>query len=367
MRAILCERFGDPAEVLAVRDVPDPVCRPGELLVRVSARSVNPSDLLTVRGVYSRTTPLPFVPGFEAVGRVVAVGDGVSAEWLGRRVLPLRGGGTWAELVTCPAEWAVPVPDAIPDAVATQAYINPITVRRLLTVEIPPPPPRGRDGVGVVRESVPSPLPTLTLPTADAAGPLPLPGRERDTAPLLLVNAAGSACGRIAAQEARRLGLRLLAVTRSDAYTDELLALGATVVVNTTHDDLAAAVRGLTGGRGADAALDAIGGETGATLADLIAPGGTLVSYGLLSGSLVPPDLPRAKERGVKVLPFWLKRWVDTCTPEDWHETFRDVLDDIAAGRLVLPVGPVHELADIAAAMRSAAASGRRGKVVLAG
>lgn len=187
------------------------------------------------------------------------------------------------------------------------------------------------------------------------------------TSPLLLVNAAGSACGRIAAQEARRLGLRLLAVTRSDSYTDELLALGATAVVNTTRDDLAAAVRELTGGRGADAALDAIGGETGAALAELVAPGGTLVSYGLLSGSLLPPDLPQARERGVRVLPFWLKRWVDSCTHEDWHGTFRTLLDDVAAGRLVLPVGPVHDLADIAAAMGSAAASGRSGKVVLAG
>ena len=281
MRAIFCEEFGEPASVLALRDRPDPVCAAGELLVRVAARTVNPSDLLTVRGTYAGATRLPLVPGYEAVGRVVAVGAAVPTDWIGRRVLPLRGSGTWAELVAAPAEWAVPVPDAIPDAVATQCYINPLAIHRLLAIDVPLAP--------------------------------------GDT---VIVNAAGSACGRIAAQMARALGLRLVAAVRSDAYTDELRGLGAAAVVNTGRDDLAAVVAELTGGRGAAAALDAIGGAEGAALVDRIAPGGTLVSYGLLSGSLLSTGLPAAKARGVRMLSFWLKRWVDTCTPEEWHAAF---------------------------------------------
>jgi len=325
MRAIFCEGFGEPA-ALALRERPDPVCGPGGLLVRAAARTVNPSDLLTVRGTYARATPLPFIPGFEAVGRVVAVGDGVSVGWIGRRVLPLRGTGTWAELVAAPAAWAVPVPDAIPDAAATQCYINPLTIHRLFTVELP-------------------------LSPGD----------------VVIVNAAGSACGRIAAQTARALGLRMVAAVRGHHHTDELLALGATAVVDTTRDDLAATVAALTAGRGAAAALDAIGGAEGAALVDRVAPGGTLVSYGLLSGALLPADLPAARTRGVRVLGFWLKRWVESCTAEDWHAAFAALMERVAGGALALPDARVFDLSDHAAALRAAEAPGRRGKVVLAG
>ncbi|CAO3437499.1 zinc-dependent alcohol dehydrogenase family protein [Azospirillum doebereinerae] len=326
MQAIFCEGFGEPAAALALRDRPDPACGPGELLVRAAARTVNPSDLLTVRGTYARATPLPFIPGFEAVGRVVAVGDGVSAGWIGRRVLPLRGTGTWAELVAAPAAWAVPVPDAIPDEAATQCYINPLTIHRLLTVELP-------------------------LSPGD----------------VVIVNAAGSACGRLAAQTARALGLRMVAAVRGDLHTDDLLSLGAAAVVNTARDDLAATVGALTDGRGAAAALDAIGGAEGAALVDLVAPGGTLVSYGLLSGALLPTDLPAAKARGVRALGFWLKRWVESCTAEDWHAAFAALMERVSSGALALPDARVFDLSDLAAALRAAEEPGRRGKVVLAG
>ncbi|HYH21329.1 MAG TPA: zinc-dependent alcohol dehydrogenase family protein [Azospirillum sp.] len=326
MRAVLCEGFGEPAAVLRLRDVAEPAPAPGEVLVRAAARSVNPSDLLTVRGVYARHTRLPLVPGFEAVGTVVAVGPGVPAGMVGHRVLPLKGAGTWQELVTAPAEWLVDVPAEVPDAVATQLYINPISVLRMLTVE-------------------------LSLRPGD----------------VVVVNAAGSACGRIAAQLARELDLRLLAVTRSDAYTDELLMLGATAVVNAGREDVAAAVHGLTDGRGARAALDAIGGAAGEALVDLLEPGGTLVSYGLLSGALLPVDLPAAKARGVAVRSFWLRPWTETCTQAEWRAAFRAIIDRVVSGTLVLPVGGAYDLAEMADAARAAEASGRIGKIVLTG
>ncbi|HEY0837751.1 MAG TPA: zinc-dependent alcohol dehydrogenase family protein [Azospirillum sp.] len=326
MRAVVCEQFGEPAAVLRLADVAVPEPGPGEVLVRAAARSINPSDLLTIRGAYARHTRLPLVPGFEAVGTVVAVGAGVPAGMLWRRVLPLKGSGTWRELVIAPADWAVEVPDAVPDAVATQLYINPISVLRMLTVE-------------------------LSLRPGD----------------VVVVNAAGSACGRIAAQLARELGLRLLAVTRSDDYTEELRALGATAVVNAAREDVAAAVHRLTGGSGARAALDAIGGAAGEALVDLLEPGGTLVSYGLLSGALLPVDLPAAKARGVDVRSFWLRPWTESCTPAEWRAAFRAVIDRVVAGTLALPVGGAYDLAEVADAVRAAEASGRAGKIVLTG
>ncbi|WP_029010135.1 zinc-dependent alcohol dehydrogenase family protein [Azospirillum halopraeferens] len=325
MRALICRRFGDPAEVVRPGDAPEPACGPGELLVRVTARAVNPSDLLTVSGTYAAATPLPFVPGFEGVGTVVAAGAGVDGALLGRRVLALRGGGTWQERVAVPAQWAVAVPDAIPDAAAAQLYINPLSVRRMLTEELRLPP-------GAV----------------------------------VVVNAAGSACGRLAAQTCREAGLRMLALCRSGAHTQDLLALGAAAVVDTSREDPAAALARLTGG-GAAAALDAVGGAPGAALVDLLAPGAVLLAYGLLSGSLLSPGPAAARARGVTVRRFWLKPWVDGCTPAQWRAAFAAVIDRVADGRLVLPAALPFDLADAAAAMRAAAAPGRRGKVVLVG
>lgn len=326
VRAIRYDRFGEPAEVLRLREVAAAEPGPGELLVRMAARSINPSDLLTIRGTYAQRTPLPSTPGWEGVGTVVAAGPGAPADLVGRRVLPLRGAGTWQDLVTAPAVWAVPVPPAIADDAAAQLYINPLAVWQMLMEE-------------------------LRLAPGDA----------------VLVNAAGSACGRIAAQLARELDIRVLAMVRSDAYTDELLALGAAAVVNTAREPLGPAVARLTGGRGAAAALDAVGGAAGAALLDHLAPGGVLLAYGLLSGAMLRPDPAELTRRGLAFRDYWLRRWVERCTPEAWQAAFAAVMTRVADGRLALPVAAVHGLAEVAQAVRAAEASGRRGKILLAG
>src|SRR5947209_2073527 len=101
MKAIVCDRWGEPAEVLRPRDdVPPPEPKRGEVRVRMLASPVNPSDLLTVRGRYGKQPPLPMTPGFEGVG-VVEAGSGLLA-WRvkGKRVAVLNGSsqhGNWAE------------------------------------------------------------------------------------------------------------------------------------------------------------------------------------------------------------------------------------------------------------------------------
>jgi NADPH:quinone reductase-like Zn-dependent oxidoreductase len=340
MRAIVCEAFGEPSDVLHLRRHPPPVCGPGEVLVRMHARAINPSDLLTVGGTYARRTALPLVPGWEGVGTVVGGGvDGMGGPLAGRRVLALRGGGTWQELVAVPEVWAVPLPPDIGDDEAAQLYINPLAVWFMLTAE-------------------------LTLAPGD----------------VVVVNAAGSACGRIAAQLARDLGLRLVAVTRSDACAGELLALGATAVVNTATSSPWPVIAGLTDGRGAAAGLDAIGGAAGAAMVDWLAPGATLLAYGLLSGGLLPAGLAGAGARGVTVRDYWLRRWVEAATPEDWHRAFAGMIDRAAGtgtgtgadgqqfrAPLRLPVAGRFDLADIRAALEAVQTPGRAGKILLTG
>src|SRR5205085_7468514 len=126
MKAVVCERWGEPEEVLHVREVPEPQPGPGQVRVRMLASPINPSDLLMVRGEYGRQPALPATPGFEGVG-VVEEGSGLLA-WRvrGKRVAVLNsGGGNWAEQVVIPARQAVPVPAALSDEQAASFFVNP--------------------------------------------------------------------------------------------------------------------------------------------------------------------------------------------------------------------------------------------------
>src|SRR5262249_35635609 len=127
MKAIVFDRFGDPAEVLQVRDVPLSEPGAGQVRVRMRASPVNPSDLLVVRGEYGRLPKLPATPGFEGVGVVEAAGPGLLG-WLrmGKRVAVLNGaGGNWQECVVVPARQVVPVSAAVSDEQAASFFVNP--------------------------------------------------------------------------------------------------------------------------------------------------------------------------------------------------------------------------------------------------
>ena len=101
MKAIVVREFGAPT-ALRVEDVPDPVAGPGEVLVRVGAAGVNPVEAYLRSGTYTRRPPLPWTPGSDGAGEVVALGDGVSHVTMGERVYTTGSlTGTYAELCRC--------------------------------------------------------------------------------------------------------------------------------------------------------------------------------------------------------------------------------------------------------------------------
>jgi NADPH:quinone reductase-like Zn-dependent oxidoreductase len=299
----------------------------GEILVRMTTRPINPSDLIPIRGAYSHRISLPSIPGYEGVGVVEAIGPSVHPSLLGKRILPLRGEGTWQEYVTAPAEWAVPVPDALDDDTAGQLYINPVTAWVICTE-------------------------TLRLKPGD----------------FVAVNACGSSIGRIFAQLSAVLGFRLIAITRNASHTQDLLTLGAAHVVNisdTGTPSIREAVLDITDGRGAAAIIDSIGGAEGEELASCTRAGGIMVSLGLLSGTPVHwGEISRAVRAEAQL--FWLRSWIRNVSVRKWHETFEHLIHLVEHRELRLAdISGRYGLAQVKQAVQAAEAPAKLGKILL--
>jgi NADPH2:quinone reductase len=329
VNAVVFDRFGEPAEVLHVRDVPLPDPGPGEVRVRMKLSPINPSDLLVVRGQYGRRPTLPASPGFEGVGVLDAAGPGllrlIRGLSPGKRVAVLNGkGGNWQEFVVISARQAVPLADDVSDEQAASFFVNPATTlvmtQKVLRV------PRGA---------------------------------------WLLQTAAGSALGRMVIRLGRHLGFRTINLVRRREQVDELLKAGGDAAFCTQDEALPDRVRELTGGLGVRYALDAVGGATGAAVVDGLAPGGRMLVYGTLSGEPIPLD-PRALMAGQKSIQgFWLSEWVREQGPLTMLGLFRSIHKLLRAGVLTSEVGAAYPPEEIQAAVRQAETPGRHGKVLL--
>lgn len=310
MIRIVAHRFGRPEEVLASEACPCPLPEPHGAVVRMLASPINPSDLVTLAGAYAHRTPLPFIPGFEGVGLVEAVGSAVTGLRPGQRVLPLGSAGGWQGFKALPADWCVPVPDDLTDDQAATAYINPLTARLMLRAMAPAP--------GM----------------------------------LVAVNAAASAIGRMLLRMLHAAGARPLAIIRSAAARSML------------EDEPAAAILAedaplppLDGG------FDAVGGPGGAAMAAAIRPGGLFLHYGLLSGVPLPADL--AQRVTARVGPFWLRGWVHAARRPELRQAMAAVFDDLRSGLASTAVAARYPLRAIQAALAHDARRNRGGKILL--
>ncbi|WP_147534349.1 zinc-dependent alcohol dehydrogenase family protein [Bacillus marasmi] len=317
--------FGRPSDVLKIENKIIVPPKDDEVLVRMLARPINPSDLIPIRGSYAHRISLPNIPGYEGVGIVEEVGPLVSKDLIGKRVLPLRGEGTWQEFVKTSDQHAVVIPDTIDDFTAAQMYINPLTAWVVCTE-------------------------ALKL-------------RHND---VLLVNACGSAIGHIFAQLSKILGFRLIAVTRNHKHTEDLLLLGASEVIDTSKMPLRETVMELTNGKGADAAIDSIGGSAGNELAFCVRPNGNFITIGLLSGVQVNwADIVKRAKVNANI--FHLRHWNGKVSTDEWQGAFEHLISLIEDEKLRMMVVDSHyDLTDIKSAIDVVESSKmRKGKVFL--
>lgn len=331
MKAINFEQFGEPADVLRFSDATAPEPQSGEVRVRMLASPINPSDLMTVRGIYGKLPNLPATPGFEGVGIVEANGGGLLGKYLvGKRVAVLNGEtGNWCEQTVVPAKQAIAVPKDIPSEQAAMFFVNPATAY-IMTQQV------------------------LNIPAGK----------------WLLQTAAGSALGRMVIRLGKQYGFRTLNVVRRNEQIDDLKAIGADAVLSFDAEqgdgqEFREEVMQITGNGGVPFAIDPVGGQTASAVVRCLAKGGRMLVYGTLSTeplSFSSRDLmtPVASIEG-----FWLSRWMARQKLLSKIRLVKRITGLMRKGILVSEVGQTFPLEEIADAVRIAEQKGRAGKVLL--
>ncbi len=322
-RAIYHERGPTPATLIHCEEMETPALQAGEALIEVLATPINPSDVLTIAGLYGVLPSLPAVGGNEGIGRVAAVSDGVSNVRLGQRVLLPVGAGTWSTHMIAPAATLMPLPDVGDPVQLSMLTVNPPTAALLLSEFV-------------------------TLAEGD----------------WVIQNAANSAVGGYLIQLAKRQGVRTVNVVRRESAVAEVQAIGGDVVL-VDGPDLKHRIAEATGKAKIRLAIDAVGGKSTDYLAQSVAIGGTVVNYGGMSGQPCTVLPSSFVFRDVTLRGFWLAFWFRTAAPERQRALFGELATLIATGHLSARVQATYPLEQIQEAIAAAAAGERNGKIVL--
>ncbi len=238
MRAIVIPKHGGP-EVLEVRELPDPQPKAGEVRVRVRAAGLNFAELMARQGLYPDAPKPPMVVGYEVAGEVDALGEGVTSPPAGARVVAMCRFGGHAELVCVAASQALAMPDGMSFEEAAAIPVNYLTAHHMLF------------HVGALK-----------------------PGES------VLVHMAAGGVGLAVLQLCRTVENVTVIGTASASKHEALRAQGCTHAIDYRTQDYAAEVRRLTGGRGVDLVLDALGGADWKKGYRLLRPAGRLIAFG---------------------------------------------------------------------------------------
>lgn len=325
MRAVLCRELGGP-EALRLEEIEEPAAGPGQVKIRVKAAAFNFLDTLIIRGQYQDKPPLPFVPGAEAAGEVVSVGEGVSRLKPGQSAIALCGTGAFAEYLVVDAARALPVPGGFPldiaAGLATAYGTSHYALKQLARLQ------------------------------------------PRET--LLVLGAAGGV-GLAAVQIGRAMGARVIAAASSADKLAAAARAGASDGINYLQSDLREQVKALTAGKGVDVVYDPVGAQLAEAAVRSLAWGGRYLVVGFAGGHIPSLPLNLLLLKGASAIGvFWgawvqrdpgeaaaglgeVMRWVaeGTLQPRiqqrfalsDFRLGFEALQDRLAVGKVILDIG----------------------------
>lgn len=243
MRQVWITKAGPP-EVLQVKEAPDPVPGAGQLRIRVEATGVNFADIMGRLGLYPDLPGIPIVVGYEVGGRVDAVGSGVDASWVGRDVFAMTRFGGYSDVVCVPEQQVFERPPGMSAEDGAAIPVNYFTAWQLVVV------------MGGLR-----------------AGET------------MLVHSAGGGVGIAATQIARHLGAKVVG-TASKSKHEFLRGIGVDMLIDYRTEDFEKRAMELTGGRGVELILDAVGGDSFKKGYRILAPTGRIGMFGMSSAAV---------------------------------------------------------------------------------
>lgn len=322
MRAVLCSSFTGPGD-LRVGEIEAPKPAGDEILIDVHAASVSFMDQLMVSGLYQMRPPTPFVPGTEAAGTVVAVGEKVTQFAPGDRVACSSWTGGYAERMIAKESKSVRLPDGVAFEAAATVLHNYGTAYHAL----------------VERARV----------------------QHGETA---LITGAAGGVGLAAVDLGRHLGLRVVAGVGSDDKAALVRSYGASEVVNYRSEDLRDRIKAITGGDGIDIGFDNVGGAIFEQMARLMKWGGRLLPIGFTSGEIpqVPMNLPLLKN--YSIIGVFAGAWAEKFSAD--AARMNGTLMQLLAEEKIRPhIDRILPLEDVTEAMRAVANRTVQGRIVL--
>jgi len=320
MRAIQIKQTGS-ADVLEWVELPAPIPGVGEVLIAIEASGVNFIDTYLREGRYP--AQLPFIPGQEAAGTVLALGPEVTTVKVGDRVAWCGIRGTYAEQAVAPESQLVRVPEGVSSEQAAAALLQGMTAHYL----------------------------------AETTYPI----QAGDT---VLVHAGAGGTGLLLTQMAKRRGARVITTVSTDEKAELSRGAGADEVILYTQQDFAVEVRRLTDGAGLPVVYDSVGKSTFEQSLQCLRPRGMMVLFGGASGAVPPFDLIRLSTMGsLFVTRPTLAHYI--ATRADLEVRAGDVFRWVAEGRLKLRVEHTYALQDAAQAQRDLESRKTTGKLLL--
>jgi NADPH2:quinone reductase len=326
MKAAIHDTFGEPVDVLKPVETDKPTPGAGEVLVKMTLSPIHNHDLWTIRGNYGYKPDLPgAIGGSEALGTVEAVGDGVDAAMVGKRVSIAGVHGTWAEYFIAPADGVLPLPDMISDTAGAQLIAMPFSAISLLE--------------------------TLKAKKGD----------------WIIQTAANGAVGKIMVTLAKARGINLLNLVRREEAVKELTDMGIENVLSTSDAYWQKKARDIVGNAGAVSAIDSVGGDVSADLVELLGLDGELVVFGTATGAPMPLSSGALIMKHITVRGFWGSRVSREMDPAERKRLITELVTLTAKGELVLEDGGIFAIDDVTKAMKAALTPGRAGKVMIRG
>ncbi|GAA5481151.1 MDR family NADPH-dependent oxidoreductase [Haloferula sargassicola] len=311
---------GTPADVLEwVEHESDPLTAE-QVRVKLLAAPINPADLNFIEGTYGVKPELPATPGIEGCGEVVESRHEGFAP--GDRVIFLTRAASWTEETTVHGDLLFKLPEGIDPLQAAMLKVNPATAFRMLHGFVAVPP-----GGWVVQ------------------------------------NASNSGVGRCVIQLCRSLGWRTVNLVRREELFDELKAIGADLVLLDNGDAVDAA-KEVLGKERAVLALNAVGGDSALRQMNLMAPGGSHVTYGAMGRK--PLKVPNGMLifKDLSLHGFWVTKWLENARLPEVHRTYALLAGLMAEGKLGVPIDSTHKLGDYKRALARLEAPDRDGKVL---